>query len=145
MPRPLNIERERAAATPRSRLEDPTRFGIDATAQWRAIDDLPIEESAAVIRAYWQHLAACAVREHFGQRSLAGVAMALHEVMKAYSLSGETVRGSEHLQRLLSGALVAPVDQIIFWTLATRDVSVLPSPESFAELFPPGALRKRQA
>lgn len=140
MPRPLNVDRERAAGTPRSRLEDPTLFGIDPTARWLPIEHLPPEEAADVIRAYWQHTAACAVREHFGRHSLSGVAKALNELMKAYGLSDETVRGAEHLHRLLSGALAAPTDQLIYWTLVTRDVTVLPSPETFAGLFPPGSI-----
>ena len=138
MPRPLNVDRERALCTPRSLLIDPTAFGIDPVAGWRYGGDVPPAIAVAVIRAYWQHNASCVVREHFGRRSLVGVASALHEALTACGLVDETVRGPEHLNRLLSGALAAPMQQLISWTLATGDVSVLPSSQTLSALFPPG-------
>jgi hypothetical protein len=140
VPRSPDLDRERRRRTPRSHLVDHTQFGINPDAEWRPASELEPDELAALIHAYWQHLAACSIRERFGRRSMQDVARQLYGRLVTFGLTDTAVRGHEHIARLLNGTAAAPTHQLFNWAIALEDISILPQPDSIEHLFPPGSI-----
>lgn len=107
---------------PRRFLADPSRFGNDPATPW---DPPEGADRTEVIAAYWQHLAACVVRAKFGPTAAEELARRLGR------------ESSSHLRRQLTGVYRVRFEDLITWAVALDDITVLPRPDTIADLWPP--------
>lgn len=109
-------------AAPRRFLADPGEFGRAPEARWIPLE--ADEDRNEWLGAYWHHIAVCMLRD-----TLPG--QVAEEIAKR---SGNSL---SYVRRQVNGDYRVPLEEIVWWAIWFKDVSLLVSTDSSESIRPP--------